>query len=285
MQRHQNFTRKPSGRILKSHRKQIAPRGPQRRAATGSVLAEGAAGVVVLTAVIVPMIIFMANLAAQLMLQEKVAHVANQAAETVDEKRYWLGAPRPGYNQQRATDHAKQVAQELCKRIGLQNASVNVTFDNSNPEFDVTVCDINANAIAQIPFRTEVFGYDMARLFPGNVNARGVASHAKVTPYALIHMDAPHGVDQSTRRPLGFNERDVAVIPAYGFFYTAVGGVSTTGTPYGKGIANLQPENFFAMNHYHLKKSDVEYVAETGNDVQLSTWNRQHVISGRETFW
>lgn len=264
-------------------RKARKPR--QYRVATGSVLVEGVSGLSILVAVIVPMIIFMANLAAQLMLQEKVAHVANQAAETVDEKRYWLGAPRPGYDQNKAAENAKAVAEALLHRIGLQNASVHITFDNSNPDFDITVCDINANAITQIPFRTDVFGYDMAPLFPGNVSARGVASHAKVAPYALIHMDAPHGMDESTRRPLGFNQRDVAVIPAYGFFYTAVAGVTKLPTPYGKGIANLAPENFFAMNHYHLKKSDVEHVVATGEDIQLSGWHKQHVINGKEIYW
>ncbi len=272
MRRNYRFTKKPSVRT-------------KHRNSAGSVLAEGVSGLSMLVAVIVPMLIFMANLAAQLMLQEKVAHVANQAAETVDEGRYWLGAPRPGYNESKASENAKVVAQELCKRIGLQNASVRITFDNSNPDFDVTVCDINANAISQIPFRTDVFGYDMASLFPGNVSARGVASHAKVAPYALIHMDAPHGMDESTRRPLGFNQRDVAVIPAYGFFYTAVAGVTKNPTPYGKGIANLAPENFFSMNHYHLKKSDVEYVVATGNDVQISSWHKQHVIDGKEIYW
>ncbi|MDZ4832813.1 MAG: hypothetical protein SGJ27_03335 [Candidatus Melainabacteria bacterium] len=272
MRRNNHFTRTPE-------------RKANHRAASGSVLIEGVSGLSILVAVIVPMIIFMANLAAQLMLQEKVAHVANQAAGTVDQKRYWLGAPRPGYDQEKASENAKAVAQELCKRIGIQNASVSITFDNSNPDFDITVCDINANAVTEIPFRTEVFGYDMARLFPGNVSARGVASHAKVAPYALIHMDAPHGMDESTRRPLGFNQRDVAVIPAYGFFYTAVAGVTKTPTPYGKGIANLAPENFFAMNHYHLKKSDVEHVVATDEDIQLSGWHKQHVISGKEIFW
>ncbi len=255
----------------------------RRRLSNGTVLAEGAAGVVVLSAVIVPMLIFFANMAAQLVLQEKVSNIANQAAQSVDEQRYWIGLPRPGFNQSVASDKATAVAEALCRRVGLQNASVSVSFDDSNPDYDLTVCDVNVNAVSDIPFRTVLFGFDMASLFPGNVRARGVASHAKIVPYALIHMDAPHAIDQSTRRPLGFNERDVAVIPCYGFFYTAVAGETKVGTPYGKGLApGLSPENFFAMNHYHLKKSDVTHVMATGEDIQLSGWHKQHVINGRE---
>lgn len=248
----------------------------------GSILAEGVAGIFILASVIVPLLIYLVNLASQLMLQERVAHIANEAAQTIDDKRYWIGLPRPGFDQAVASEKATTLAQDLCQRVGLQNASVTVTFDDSNPDFDVTVCDVNVNAVAHIPFRTVVFGYDFAGLFPGNIRARGVASHAKIIPYALIHMDAPHGIDESTRRPLGFNQRDVAIIPAYGFFYTAVAGETKTGTPYGKGLADgLSPENFFSMNHYHLKKTDVEHVMATGEDVQLSGWHKDRVINGK----
>lgn len=254
-----------------------------RRNSTGSVLAEGTAGVVILASIAVPLLVYLVNLATQLLLQEKVAHIANQAAQAVDDKRYWLGLPRPGYDQAMATEKATAIAKDLCRRVGLQNASVDVRFDDSNTEYDITTCDVNVNAVAQIPFRTVVFGYDFASLFPGNIKARGVATHAKIIPYALIHMDAPHAIDQVYRRPLGYNERDVAVIPAYGFFYTAVAGTTTMPTPYGKGLApGLSPENFFSMNHYHLKKTDIEHVLATGEDVQLSGWHPGHLINSRE---
>lgn len=252
------------------------------RAGNGSTLIEGTAGIVVVSLVVVPMLVFFANLAAHLLLQAKVAHIANQAALTVDDSKYWLGMPRPGFTETVASDKATNVARELCKRVGLKDASVNVTFETDNSDFEVTICDVNVNAVSQIPFRLNIFGFDMASLFPGNISARGVASHAKVQPYALIHMDAPHIVDEVNRRPLGFNQRDVAVIPAYGFFYNAVAGETTTPTEYGKGLAkNLSPENFFAMNHYHLKKSDVDYVLETGKDVQLSSWHPGRTINGQ----
>ncbi|MBX9724640.1 MAG: hypothetical protein K2X81_24765, partial [Candidatus Obscuribacterales bacterium] len=87
--------------------------------------------------------------------------------------------------------------------------------------------------------------------------------------------------DQVYTRPLGLNRRDVAVIPAYGFFNMMVAGQGQ-GTPYGKGIAPLQPENFFAMNHYHLKKADVDYVNETGTEIPLSGWHPGRVINGQQ---
>ncbi|MBX9671588.1 MAG: hypothetical protein K2X93_28625 [Candidatus Obscuribacterales bacterium] len=270
--------------MSREHRNQsMRRRSGANRNCMGSVLAEGTAGIVILASVAVPLVVYLVNLATQLLLQEKVAHIANQAAQAVDDKRYWLGLPRPGYDQSLATEKAKAIAQDLCHRIGLQNASVDVRFDDSNTEYDITTCDINVNAVAQIPFRTVVFGYDFASLFPGNVKARGVATHAKIIPYALIHMDAPHAIDQVYRRPLGYNERDVAVLPAYGFFYTAVAGTTRMPTPYGKGLApGLSPENFFSMNHYHLKKTDIEHVTATGDDIQLSGWHPGRVINGKE---
>lgn len=254
----------------------------RKRANHGSVIVEGTCGVMLLIAVVVPLLLFCANVAVQLILQAKVSHIANQAAQVADEGKYWLGVPRPGYDQRTASEKASAVATAMCKELGLPSASVNVTFDDKNPDFDITVCELNVNAIASIPFRLTIFNFDFARLFPGNVSARGVASHAKITPYALVHMDAPHRIDQSTRTG-AFNERDVAVLPAYGFFYQAVAGnTAVPQTPYGKGLApNLTPENFFAMNHYHLKKSDIEFILRTGRDVQLSGWHKERRIDNR----
>ncbi len=245
------------------------------RNSSGSAIVEGTCGTVLILGIAVPLFLFFGNVAAQLSLQAQVSHIANQAAQACDNGRYWLGQPRPGFTEQVASEEATAVAQELCERVGLKGASVNVKFESNNPNFDVTVCDVNVNAVGKIPFRTTAFGFDLAKLFPGNVSARGVAAHAKVKPYALIHMDAPTREDQSVTRPLGYNERDVAVIPAYGFFYNASAGApNTIATPYGKGLApNLSPENFIAMNHYHLKKTDIEHVMATGQDVPISAWH------------
>ena len=248
-----------------------------KRSASGSAIVEGTCGTVLILGIAVPLLLFFGNVAAQLSLQAQVSHIANQAAQACDDGRYWLGQQRPGFTEQVASEQATAVAQDLCERVGLKGASVNVKFESNNSEFDVTVCDVNVNAVGKIPFRTTAFGFDLAKLFPGNVSARGVAAHAKVKPYALIHMDAPTREDQSATTPLGFNQRDVAVIPAYGFFYNAsAGSPNTIATPYGKGLApNLSPENFIAMNHYHLKKSDIEHVIATGQEVQLSAWHKQ----------
>lgn len=251
------------------------------RRANGSVVLEGLGGVILITGIFIPLLIFFANIAAQLTLQAQVGNIANQAAQVSNAERYWLGLPRPGFSESIAADKATALAQKLCEQIGLRAASVSVIFDNSHEDYDLTICDVNVNAAGRIPFRLTVFGFDMARLFPGNVSARGVGAHAKVQPYALIHMDAPTIDDQSTRRPLGLNQRDVAVIPAYGFFYNATGQPGNPNvTPYGKGVANAAPENFMAMNHYHLKKSDIDHVVTTGEDIALSGWNRAHVYNG-----
>lgn len=240
----------------------------------GSVLVEGCVGSVIITAIAVSIFVFFVNMAAQLFLQAQVAQIADETAKATDEYRFWLGQPRPGFSENSASEKATNIARALCERVGLGGASVVVTYEKFE-NVELTNCQVNVNAVAKIPFRLTLFGFDFASLFPGNVSARGIAAHAKVRPYAVMQMDAPHGdKDQSVTRPLGFNERDVAVIPVYGFFYNATGTAGAATTPYGKGIAkNLTPENSFALNHYSLKKQELEYVQRTKGDVFVNGWN------------
>jgi hypothetical protein len=165
----------------------------QRRARnnrTGSVLVEGCVGSIIITVLAMAILIFFVNMAAQLSLQAQVAHIADETAKATDEYRFWLGQPRPGFDESAASEKATLIATTLANRVGLGGASVVVSYQK-NLNLELTTCQVNVNAMAKIPFRLTLFGFDFASLFPGNVSAQGVAAHAKVKPYAIVQMDAP----------------------------------------------------------------------------------------------
>lgn len=251
----------------------------QVRRATGTHIVEGTCAFVLLTSISAPLFLYFANMSAQLVLKTQVASIAMQASQACDEGRYWMGQPRPGFTKAQAEAKARDVANKLCRRVGLNGATVSVSVE-PNFDYDLTICDVAVNAPNKIPFRVNFFGVDLAKLFDGRAAARGVSAHARIKPYALVHMDAPTIDDESHTRPLGFNQRDVAVIPAYGFFYNATGTPGALVTPYGEGIApDITPENGFSLNHYHLKKSDVDKVLKENKDVALTSWNRSRRIN------
>lgn len=224
-----------------------------------------------------PVTIFFANSSTQLTVQSQASQIAKEASQVVDDYRYWLDAPRPGFDSGKAQATATEAACKMGETVGLKNTTVRFTYEKDRRGNDLTVCHLKADASERFPARVNIFGFDMAKIFSGQVEITAHTSHSQIKPYALIHMDAPRREDQSVTRPLGFNERDVAVIPAYGFFYKAVAGSSGNPTPYGKGLAkNLETENFRAMNHYHLKKTDIE-TALSGKDVKGNSWHPQRV--------
>jgi len=100
------------------------------RGAAGSVLVEGACGMAVFMFVGVSILAFFVNLAVQLTMQSRVAVIADQVCQTCDENRVWLNMPRPGYDEQAASNHATKLAQAMCQRMGLPGASANIHFEN-----------------------------------------------------------------------------------------------------------------------------------------------------------
>ncbi|MBX9720777.1 MAG: hypothetical protein K2X81_05245 [Candidatus Obscuribacterales bacterium] len=259
-------------------------RGKMARSQSGSVLIGAVLVTLGFVVVALPVIIFYANLSTQLTLQGTAAHIATQAASVVDDYRYWLDAPRPGFNQAQAIQTASNAAKSMCEQVGIKDSKVKITFETDSAGNDLTVCTLEANASERLPSKANLFGFDMSSYFNGKLNVRGCTVHSKIPAYAITHMDAPTVDDQVNSRPLGLNRRDVAVIPNYGFFNMMVAGEGQP-TYYGKGIAPLAPENFFAMNYYHLKKSDLNHVSVAGNEVPLAGWHPTRLIDGKkETF-
>jgi hypothetical protein len=267
-----------------SFRKSGKRRSSRSRSQRGAALFLSVGFTFLVFLITAPIIIFFANSSTQLTVQSQASQVAWETAQIVDEYRYWLEAPRPGFEPAKAEATAASAAEYMGNAIGLKNTKVRITYEKDKRGNDLTVCHLSADATDRFPARVNIFGFDMAKIFSAQVSVSAHTSHSQIKPYALIHMDAPRREDQSVTRPLGFNERDVAVIPAFGFFYKAVGGVGGSATAYGKGMAkNLTPENFRAMNHYHLKKTDIE-TALSGKEVRGNSWNPQRMNDNEVTY-
>ena len=255
-----------------------------RRSQTGGALFLSVCFTFLVFLIATPAMLFFANSSTQLTVQSQASQIAIEAAQVVDDYRYWLDAPRPGFDSAKAQLTAQNAARNMGNAVGFKNTTVKFTYEKDKRGNDLTVCHLVADATDRFPARVNIFGFDMSKFFSGQIDVKSHTAHSQIKPYALIHMDAPTREDQSVSTPLGYNERDVAVIPAYGFFYKAVAGAEGSGTPYGKGIAkNLYPENVRSLNHYHLKKSDIE-TAMTGKEVRLSAWNAMRLTDNKLSF-
>lgn len=256
--------------------------GAGRRGQGGGLLVLSVCILVLFLLLSSPFMFFFANLSAQIVATDDSQHIAKQAAGIIDDYRLWLDAPRPGYDESKATEVARTAAEAMCARDGMKLESFGFATTSDANGTHRTICSVDVDARNRFPFLLSVFAFDMRSYFSGKIKAVAYTEHSDQRAYSIIHMDAPHSsIDEVQKRPLGFNQRDVAVLPAYGFFYTAVAGETKIPTPYGKGLApNLAPENFFALNHYHFKKTDLEHVVITGNDVTNNAWHVTRLING-----
>lgn len=267
-----------------NRRRSRRPAGSNRRGQGGGLLVLSVCILVLFLLIVSPFFFFLANLSAQIVATGDSQHIAKQTAGIIDDYRLWLDAPRPGYDEDKATEIARAAAEAMCAKSGMKLESIGFNLSTDANGMQRTMCSVGVNARNRFPFLIAAGAFDMNSYFTGKIQAVGYTEHSNPQkPYSIIHMDAPHStVDESIKRPLGFNQRDVAVLPAYGFFYTAVAGETKNPTPYGAGLApNLDPENFFALNHYHFKKTDLEYVVTTGNDVLNNSWHVTRKIDGK----
>jgi hypothetical protein len=257
------------------------------RKSDGSAVVEAACAITILIATAYPLFIFLSDMFAQLVLQTEVATIAAKAAQVGDAGYFWLGQPRPGFDAVEFQKAQVKEAFKLCKKAGLPVPSVSdsmetISSENHDGDYDLITCDVTVTAPKRIPFRLSFFGFDFGAFFSGTAHARGVAVHPRIKPYALVHLDAPHIKDESHSRPFGFNQRDVAVIPVYGFFHNPTGQNGGQVTPYGAGIAeNISPEQGFSMNHFHMQRAHIEG-ALAGTPAKLSSWNSLRRINNVE---
>lgn len=269
------------------------------RSQKGEGLVSGVAGTLLFIAIAIPVGVFFINASIQLIVQSQLAHIANQAANVVDSSRYWLGQPRPGFNEAEAEKRAQAAARILCERVGLPPVRVDVKLDPPAAGSDVSITEVGVtvDVTRAIPFRISLFGYDFGKLFPTALTAKGVSANANVKPYALMHFEAPATQDGDQRgkfkSAIGANLRETAFIPIYGFgLKNAAGQPDTAITRYDHpthfgdlSVQNLNTENFIAFNHYNLIQEDLDALkkgfANGGLDqVKSSGWHIQRVFGG-----
>jgi hypothetical protein len=253
-----------------------------RRGQGGGLLVLSVCILVMFLLIVSPFYFFLANLSTQIVVTNDAEHIARQAAGVIDDYRLWLDSPRPGYDESKAFEVARTAAITMCEKEGLKLEGIGFGTTTDASGTYRTMCSVNVDARSRFPFLISAGMFDMRSYFSGKIQTTGFTEHTDQKAYSIVHMDAPNRTDESKRRPLGFNQRDVAVLPSYGNFYTAVAGETTNPTPYGAGLApNLSPENFMSMNHYHFKKSDFDYVMKTGNDVTNNAWHVTRLIDGK----
>ncbi len=265
----------------------------RHRSQSGSLLIFSAVIVILIIIAIAPFIAFFANLSAELVIKSDTEHIASQVAEVVDDHRFWLDALRPGYDEDKAFSVARSAAASLCSKVGMKVSDVTLTTSTDAGGNYLTKCTLRVDARNRFPFLISVGAFDMNSYFPTQIQETATTQHSNHPPYSLIHMDAPtRGIDESNNRAgtLGFNQRDVVVMPSYGFFYTAVAGETMMPTPYGKGLAREQwlTENFMSMNHYHFKKSDFDYLMgpdydeASEQDIINNSWHPGRLYDGKK---
>lgn len=267
------------------------------RSERGSTIVGGVTGFMLFIGVAAPISFFLINCTIQLVLQQQLSYIANQAAIGVqDPSRYWLGLARPGFDLLGEKQKIEERTKLLCKQVGLKPTKLEVMIEppNNGQEISVTQVDLTVEITDRSPFRVQVFGFDFSRIFASSLSARGVAvASSNVQPYALMHFEAPATLDGDQRGKfnpakssdpiVGLNVRETAFIPIYGFGLKNAAGQPDSaitrydGGPNGGGInQDLDPENFVAFNHYNLIQEDVDALANGSLDqVKSSGWHIQ----------
>src|SRR5688572_14209448 len=89
----------------------------------GGVIVEGAVGICLFFFFAMPVMIFLCNVSCQLICQAQIAHIANQSAQVINDQKYWLGLPRPGYDNDTGKTDAENAAKKMCEKVGFKDAS------------------------------------------------------------------------------------------------------------------------------------------------------------------
>jgi hypothetical protein len=150
------------------------------RSSGGQAIVEGAAMLVVIVMFFVGLIMFAVNIYATMAYQTKLDTVAREAVFAIKEERYWLGVKRLDYKEEVAKRKARNIADELCKRLGLPGIT---SFDFENdptPNGDILQVTIGVSK-CELPFG------QAKGMFPKFLELRslGVATAPKTAVYAM----------------------------------------------------------------------------------------------------
>ncbi len=172
----------------------------------GQAIIEGACILVVLTAVFVSLLMFGINVYAALTYQTKLDTVAREAVSVIRENKYWIGVKRLDYKKEIAEEKARQMADEVCKRLGLPKIANFSLEEDPTPAGDILQLTVSINKFP-LPFG------GVKGLFPKflQLTSTGVSTIPKTTVYAITgmacrDMNDPQGRSIQTYVPaLGYN--------------------------------------------------------------------------------
>lgn len=83
-----------------------------------------------MTVGIVGSLLILSNLAVMLMYKQKIAYIAESGAKYVTRTTEWLGARKPGYNDERINQEVKETVNSMLEQMGLPAAS-DVQIENT----------------------------------------------------------------------------------------------------------------------------------------------------------
>ncbi|MBV8174277.1 MAG: hypothetical protein JO151_06890 [Verrucomicrobia bacterium] len=93
------------------------------RTSSGQGMAEGVAGLVIFCFVFVGCLMLFLNTVVLSDYYRKLQMAATEAAKSIDSQRYWLGSPRPDYDQGKAEQNAHDLADFILTSSGLPKSS------------------------------------------------------------------------------------------------------------------------------------------------------------------
>jgi hypothetical protein len=222
----------------------------------GGAIVEGTVMMVLFISIAVPVTLFFVNLSFQMLYQSEVSALASNLASYASVQNRWLGLPVPGVQDNLPSSDVQTLATQMGAKLNLKNVTATLDpLDTSNPQASVYTVRVSANLV--VPFRVNIFGFDLGRFFPGTVSANGVAAAAKTQPYAMVMLDGPV-VSDPTQQTV---ERVVACLPAFGF-RKDVGNsnaqATVNGIPIGTPYEVLSPTNCLSINCHNLKKEHLD---------------------------
>lgn len=167
------------------------------RSHKGQGLAEGAAGLVIFTAVFVGCLMLYINVVVISDYQRKLEVAAQQAAQVMNSDQYFLGMQRKDFDQAKATQHARDVANQVLNTLGLPPAS----------QFSVKTSGQNLNVVTVGVDKLRTVGGLFAPFIP--LSATGVVYNSESRGYGYVQL----GV--STQKGIG---EIFVYVPCYGVY-------------------------------------------------------------------
>ena len=209
--------------MKQSSKKRIKRNG---RSASGAILFLAIVITVCLVSIATPVIVFCSNYSAYIVARSQVKHMANEGARVLDQSKYWLGLPRPDFNassEQEAEKKVNNALKLMAAELQFGEPTCKISFKKVGNK-ELTVCELTVPLEKKVPFRGEIFGFNMGNFYPKSITLSGQTEHkSNFSPYGVMHMDCPVPIAPSEvvyrageGPPLN---RGVAVLPAFGFWH------------------------------------------------------------------